>query len=288
MSFLSPPQLTPHFRIASLAELLSACLSAAFDLRVERKELAVDEPTECRGLLEAVPESENPLENSSPPTETDDEIESAREDRDCAWECVDEDRPWYCGDRYPDVSSSNSISLAGLSSELAGSSRLGVVELVVRLRRPRTLDSSTSSPTSKPSPPVENQDGRPEVFTVLSEVPVVAERMTGTLSSKGTSTPRSSVDSERFIDGTVTSSEVPEMDGMSASDVAGFTLSASDEVEEGSDSLRRAASDQSPPRCSYSELSKKLISSMLGITTDSCITSMILDLIVSSIMPHVI
>ena len=35
-SFFEPPQLAPHFRMASFAVLLSACLSPARDLRVER------------------------------------------------------------------------------------------------------------------------------------------------------------------------------------------------------------------------------------------------------------
>jgi hypothetical protein len=97
--------------------------------------------------------------------------------------------------------------------------------------------------------------------------------MTGAPPSDDASTTKSSADTERFIDGVVASSEGPEMDGRSASDAAGFTpfSSTSGEVEAGSDCWRRAASDQSPPRCKYDELSKKLMSSMLGITTDSCI-----------------
>jgi hypothetical protein len=71
----------------------------------------------------------------------------------------------------------------------------------------------------------------------MSEVPVVAERMTGTPPNDDASTTRSSADAERFIDGGVTSSEGPETDGRSASDGAGFTPSAStfDKVEVGSD-----------------------------------------------------
>lgn len=41
-SFRNPPQLTPHFRIASLAVLLSACLSPARDFSVDKKELGLE------------------------------------------------------------------------------------------------------------------------------------------------------------------------------------------------------------------------------------------------------
>jgi hypothetical protein len=83
-------QFTPHFRIASLAVLLSACLSPARDLSVDRKELGLEGVLVLLELLLGVGVAvlEGPSEESM-----DCDLRSLFD------ECDDDDRCADCGER---------------------------------------------------------------------------------------------------------------------------------------------------------------------------------------------